>query len=108
MATELTPEQPTALYIGSQKYGGRGNDIEKNINARRMERVSFKAEADRILSVLLLVPGLELELEPAPGLVPPLMHGGPPPLVGPLPLVGHSPASSKAVIVVLALGLRRR
>jgi len=68
-----------------------------------MERVSFKTEADTIQTVLLPVP--ELELEPAPGLVPPapiLEHGGPP------PLVGHSPASSKAVIVVLALGLRRR
>lgn len=70
-----------------------------------MERVSFKAEADTIQSVLLPVPELELEL--APGLVPlapPILveHGGPP------PLVGHSPASSKAVIVVLALGPRRR
>jgi hypothetical protein len=61
--------------------------MEKNSKAEN-GKVSFKAEAGTIQSVLLLAPGLELEPAPAPEPAPAtLEHGGLAPL-------GHSPASS--------------
>jgi len=99
MATGLTPEARTPRSIHRIGEIHRITAVERHrhekTSTRRTERVSSKAEADTIQSVLLLVP--ELELEPAPGLVPApiLEHGGLP------PLVGHIPAS-KAVIVVLS------
>jgi len=92
MASGLTPEARTA-HRSIHRVGEirRITEVERRrhekISTRRIERVSSKAEADTIQSVLLLVP--ELELEPAPGLVPPALtfeHGNPP------PLVGHNPA----------------